>query len=145
MTHPPTQPPNDDQDLIRFLQQYRPQPPSASPNLEERILSVVEQLENAPQRRQQRWYRSPWVPTAIAAGLVVGLVSYRALLPSRPNPAELRSLEAFMETNWNASVNDDAEEDWSSLRSQELTTRLVATSSNPQHTVPDSQLPAYRR
>lgn len=149
MTHPPILPPQDDHeddhDLINFLQQYRPHPPAAAPDLEAKILNAIGSLEEAsPKVRQfprRGWYRSAWVPTAIAASLVAGLFSYRALNPSSPTSSDLRALETFIETSWDASVNDDSEEDWSVLRSQISGSQLVAPSTPLSHSV----LPSVRR
>ncbi|QZZ21369.1 hypothetical protein J5X98_02495 [Leptothermofonsia sichuanensis E412] len=145
MTHPPILPPDDDHDLVRFLQQNRPQPPSPAPDLETKILSAIAQLDEPSQTvrpfSRSRWYRSAWVPTAIAAGLVAGVFSYRALYPSSPSASDLRVLETFIETSWDASVNDDSEEDWSVLKSQVPGFPLVIASTLSTH----SLLPSIRR
>ncbi|WP_421659285.1 hypothetical protein [Leptothermofonsia sp. ETS-13] len=144
MTQPPTPSPKDDRDLINFLQQHRPQPPAAPPDLEERILHAIEHSGHR-QVQRRRWYRSPWLPTAIAASLIAGLLGgYRTIVPSRPSPAQLEALEAFIETTWEASVNDDTEDEWPILRSQQSQTHLVANSSDSPSPIFDFPLPDRR-
>ncbi len=106
-----TQFPDDDPKLTQFLRQNRPQPPSASSSLEDRILTAIEQPQQPRQSRHRRWYRSRWIPPAIAAGLIASLVSYRTLVPVRTNPTDVASLEAFVENSWQGSVSDAADEE----------------------------------
>ncbi len=143
MTRPLTPPPDNDRELVNFLQQHRPQPPAAAPDLEERIMGAIEQPGQC-QVRRQRWYRSPWLPTAIAASLIAGVLGYRTIAPSRPTPAQLEALEVFIETTWEASVNDDAEDEWSILRSQKSQTSLVADFSDSPALISDFPLPDRR-
>jgi hypothetical protein len=103
--------PDDDKKLIQFVRQHRPQPPSAPPALEDRILDAVEQ-PNLPRRsRQRRWYRSSWIPPAIAASLLVSLASYHVLTPQKPNSTDIASLETFVENSWQATASDTSDED----------------------------------
>lgn len=119
MSQPPVRPPeDDDRDLVSFMRQRRSQPPAAAPDLEDRIMAAIAQSENSNQRRSTRWYRSPWLPTAIAASLVAGVVSYRTLNPAKPSPADLATLESFIETSWDGSLSDDSD-DWAIFRSQD--------------------------
>ncbi len=109
MTH------NNDNDfkLVNFISKHRASVPPSSPDLEDRILQQVAQTtkENVVPFsypfRGCRWL----VPSAIAAGLLAGVISYRNVMIQQPSAAELRNLEAFMENNWHGSVSNHPEED----------------------------------
>ncbi|UBF29004.1 hypothetical protein K9N68_14890 [Kovacikia minuta CCNUW1] len=103
--------PDDDKKLIQFMRQHRPQPPSALPGLEDRILAAVEQPDQPQRSRPRRWYRSTWIPPAIAAGLLVSVVSYHTLTPPKPNSTYIASLETFVETSWQGTVTDSSDDD----------------------------------
>ncbi|MEH2057591.1 MAG: hypothetical protein V7K97_15785 [Nostoc sp.] len=101
MTHLP----NDDSDLINFLSQHCPEVPPASPDLEQQILQQVKTWPQAPLRN---YSRLRLVLPALAAGLVAAaIVGYRALIPPQPSPAELASLETFIESNWQATASSE--------------------------------------
>lgn len=91
-----TQLPSHDERWQEFLRQYRPTPPPAASELEEQLMNAI---ERTPQRPAISW-RLLAVPSAIAAGLVMALSSYRILIPSQ-EPSNYASLEAFLESNWN--------------------------------------------
>lgn len=65
--------PNDDQALVHFLRQNRPEVPPSTPDLEEKLLSAIESSppphlhHNSPSRYRQLWL----VPPAIAASLAL--------------------------------------------------------------------------
>lgn len=108
--------PDDDRPLIDFLRHYRSPTPSASEDLEDRILAQITgantQSSSVPSRRRQR--TKYWaIPAAIAAGLVVTVISHQALMPKPPSNADQASLEAFIETSWNGTVSsDETDYDW---------------------------------
>ncbi|MBN3949074.1 MAG: hypothetical protein V7K14_15265 [Nostoc sp.] len=99
-----TQLPNDDADLINFLCQHCPEVPPASPDLEQQIL---QQVKTWPQPPLRHYSRLRLVLPALAAGLVAAIVGYRALIPAQPSPAELASLETFIESNWQATASSE--------------------------------------
>lgn len=105
--------PEDDPRLSVFLKQHRPDIPPASPDLEAQIMAAIattpQQLATVepPLLPRSRWTRSKrWVvPSAIAAGLLVSLMSYRSLTPAPTlSEAELAELETFIETTWHDPV-----------------------------------------
>ncbi|MDX2232172.1 MAG: hypothetical protein NW220_21230 [Leptolyngbyaceae cyanobacterium bins.349] len=104
--------PEDDSPLTQFLKHHAPNVPAASADLEERLLTLIEQSPQAttslpPVRRSRPRDRRPhgvWLlPTAIAAGLVA-MVSYQTLLPPQPSEAELAELETFIESTWQGTL-----------------------------------------
>jgi hypothetical protein len=113
--------PGDDVPLTKFLQQNRPVVPSAHPDLEDRIVAVIEAATQQdlgvsgpqviPLRRTHRLSRGTrqWIGLmsgAIAAGLVVAIAGYHILLRPQPNEVELAELETFIEHTWISSVAD---------------------------------------
>jgi hypothetical protein len=100
-----------DQRLSNFLRQYSPTPPPASPDLEDRLLAEIEAIAPtvslAKPSTQRRRYR-PWLLAggAIAAGLIASIASYRILMPVQPSATEVTNLEAFIETNWNGTLDN---------------------------------------
>lgn len=114
MTHPP-----DDEALKRFLRQHRPAPPPASPALEERIMQAVA-TSAKPQRSSGNRRRSPlWVvSSAMAAGLLLTVVSYRRLLAPQPGAAELATLQTFLENNWVGLLEESSDDTLSLLESE---------------------------
>lgn len=102
-------PPNeDDRKLVAFLKHHRSPTPPAAPDLEDRMIAALPPMPIArPVARS--WVQRPlflWVPSALTAGLLAALVSHQALTPTRPNAEEVASLEAFIETTWQGTVND---------------------------------------
>lgn len=99
--------PEDDEPLVNFLRQYAPKPPAASPDLEEKILNALTSLPESP----HRLVLPLWLlrGAAVAACLLATWMGYRFFTPQITS-AELVSLEAFMETNWNGVIDDSS--DW---------------------------------
>ncbi len=135
-----TQQPKDDQDFANFLRQHRPVPPPAQPDLEERLMSAIAQVEpdlKVSGKPLLNGYRSLWlVPPAIAAGLLSYWAGERVLLPTKPSSAQLARLEVFMETSWD-SVLRDRESEWvfpvEAIATSDLkTTQKSLTTNQPQ-------------
>lgn len=106
---------DDDPQFVNFLRQHHPLVPPASPNLEDEILAAVQTtpLERRVQRRSIQLRHRAWlVPSAIAAGLIAGIVSYRALTPAQPNATEVANLESFIESSWYGTVSDNSDGEW---------------------------------
>jgi hypothetical protein len=105
---------DDDDNLANFIRQYRPEVPPVSPNLENKILQDVEKLHivSLPPKRQHYRWRKMFILGAIASGLLAVIFGYRALIPATPSPAELASLENFMESNWQGAVGNAASEEF---------------------------------
>lgn len=104
---------DDDRELVDFLKQHNPQPPATPPELEDQILAALstssppQSLQTARSSRPR--YSRLWIPSAIAASLIAGLIGYRTLVPPRSSTPELVTLEAFIEDNWGSAVNDNSE------------------------------------
>lgn len=101
-----------DRDLVRFLQQHRPDAPPATEALSDRILAQIEclDIDPAPPRlspvsmhRRLRWV----VPPAIAAATIVGWLSVRPLA----QVADVADVEAAMISSWQVTTEgpDDGE------------------------------------
>jgi hypothetical protein len=104
--------PNDDHELVNFLKQHRSPTPPADSALEERLFAAIElqpQSDNLmPFRRSQPRVRRSivwFVPPTLAAGLLVSVIGYRLLMPAKPSPTELANLQAFIESNWQGTLN----------------------------------------
>jgi hypothetical protein len=114
---------SDDEKLVDFLQQYRPNIPEAAPDFEEKLLAALDRDEvdrpqissrklqfNSPDRRSRMPSIPQWVfPGAIAASLLVSWSGYRLLVPVAVHPDEAH-LEAFLINNWEGVANCSSEE-----------------------------------
>jgi hypothetical protein len=80
-------PPDNDQNLVNFLKQYRPLPPPARANLEE---CLMQQAERIPTRSRYQTHLQWLIPTAIAACGLVAWGSYRWF---NPNPQMIFTTE----------------------------------------------------
>ncbi len=70
--------PEDDEKLIRFLQQYRPLPPPLSPNLEKQsIRSIIIQKQQNQQKSLFFWFISSAIVTAISVYWLVDDRNYQ--------------------------------------------------------------------
>jgi hypothetical protein len=108
----------DDERLIEFLRQYRPEVPPAKPNLEQQILQSLEAAP--PSARPSLRIIKPTIAklaTGMAAGMLLVLGGYRLLSPAFVDTA---SLETFMVNNWDGiigeipetSTSDNTEAEW---------------------------------
>lgn len=94
----------DDTRLRAFLQQYRPEPPASSPDLEEQLMQRLE-VPATSIRQRPRLSRLA-IPGAIAAGLLLTWGGSRLLVPQF-GTAQLESrdeLEAFLFDNWEGAL-----------------------------------------
>lgn len=95
--------PEPNGDVITFLKQHRPSPPPSSPQLEERIMTLVRQSPRSS------WRISPWaMPMAIAASLALlwGSQSPRFAPAIVQQPIPDQELEAYLISSWQ-QVNPD--------------------------------------
>jgi len=97
--------PNDDERLVEFLRQHASDVPPASPNLEQLIMQAVASSSPEAAKRQRLWI----LPPVIAAGLLLVWTGYRILMPANLSPAQLATLNAFLESNWDGVVGGSAE------------------------------------
>jgi hypothetical protein len=110
---------DDDINLVNFLRQNRPQIPPTSPELEEKILQQVSQYQEKTGSSKRGnvisipSFQSRFLylfPSAIAAGIIIFISSYRLLTPQQsPSEIELSKIEAFMENNWHDSLSEKPE------------------------------------
>ena len=109
---------DDDHELVDFLRQHRPAVPPGDPSLEDRLFDAIAATSQptalTPFRRSTpRPERSrAWVvPYAIAASLIATAVSYRVLVPTQPSKADLATLQAFAESNWQGTFSSNTTDD----------------------------------
>ncbi|MBW4520049.1 MAG: hypothetical protein KME16_10170 [Scytolyngbya sp. HA4215-MV1] len=131
-----TQFPDDDPMLTNFLRQHRAAPPLASPDLEDRIVHAIATDRPAKKPGAQvisiHKKRSLWlVPSTLAAGLMVALVSYQTLQRPQVRAGDTANLETFVENNWDNSLLEEPAAEWVvSLDSTGQTTHEPAAISN---------------
>ncbi|GAP97910.1 hypothetical protein [Leptolyngbya sp. NIES-2104] len=87
-------PPEEDEELTSFLRQYRSHPPSASPDLEDRI------IQSLP-RRSRMSRPIVFLMSGIAASFIGILIAQ----PVRSPSADPATLEAYLESNWSTVVD----------------------------------------
>lgn len=93
---------NDDQNLVRFLKQNRPLPPSNNYFGEEQLMTLISK-EQIP----SSWLNHSWiwlVPSAIATGILLmsGSVINKNLSPQIAQKPE--DIETFMVQAWESSL-----------------------------------------
>lgn len=124
---------SSDRELVKFLNQYRPNIPEAAPELEGKILAAIESIEvNSIEENNWRETRSTaplkyrkrlsiqsvlqWVlPAAIAAGLLVFGSEYRTFNTAQLPDDETAQLEEFLVTNWEGVLPDYRTENTSDI------------------------------
>ena len=113
----------DDDRLADFLRRHRPDPPAASPELEDQIMAAIQvdtQSLNHHRRNRAAWQPRFAMPALAASVLLAwaGWTSWRNL-PQRE--AELAGVDDFLTETWYGSVYGDeiyrlaldtAEPDW---------------------------------
>ncbi|HEY9738786.1 MAG TPA: hypothetical protein V6D06_20975 [Trichocoleus sp.] len=101
MTHPPP-----DQQLIDFLQRYRPLPPAAHSDLEDRLMSALPDTATAA---YLPWFQQHYRRLAVSALLVTGLLALTAVRTWRQpqlSQAEREDLELFVTETWTRTYSD---------------------------------------
>ena len=95
--------PDDDRDLVSFLQQHRPLPPT-NPHLETQIMDLVEQQPRKTSKKSSKlWF----IPGAIAMGLVITW-NQRSISPTPQLVRDNLNLELFLVDSWEATIEDTA-------------------------------------
>lgn len=93
--------PDDDRDLVSFLQQHRPLPPT-NPALESQIMNLVEQQPRKISKKSSKlWF----IPGAIAMGLVITW-NQRLLEPTPQLVRDNLDSELFLVDSWEATIKD---------------------------------------
>ncbi|WP_013320473.1 hypothetical protein [Gloeothece verrucosa] len=103
---------DNDDSLVQFLSQYRPVPPPASVQLEERLIKRIEK-EPMDSANSFDWF---WVlPSAMTALLLMVGVSYRWFraspdLAKQPEsiPTRYQTLETFVIDSWDGATEDSS-------------------------------------
>jgi hypothetical protein len=122
--------PPDDEKLVEFLRQYRPVPPPASPDAEERLLAAI---DSEPQIWQSR-YSFRWaIPALVAAGVLFVWGGIRLFTPltlpqgqvadRNRDATDTADIEEFMFSSWNGAIdgatpiayNETSESNWTLL------------------------------
>ena len=110
-----SQSPRDDRELISFLQQYRPLPPSAPKSYEHQLFAkILSESQHHPPKRL-KWL----IPSAIAAALMAVWGGYSLLQPSpyqqfvrESNELNTRELEDFMVNTWQETTYASTQDPW---------------------------------
>jgi hypothetical protein len=104
--------PQEEENLVSFLRQHRPEVPTADPDLENQILQQVKSLTRIPERKKRRF----WLPALISTGFLATLAGYLILVPRQPSAVELANVEDFIESSWQGAIDQDTGgESWSVL------------------------------
>lgn len=94
--------PEDDRDLVNFIQRHRPSPPQANPSLE---IQLFETIRQQPQRERKSRTGVLWaVPGTIAMGLVLSWNSQRIFEPAPLQAQDIDAIESFLISNWEATT-----------------------------------------
>ena len=96
--------PDNDRDLVNFLQQHRPLPPKANPHLEAQLMEHIEKESSHPQVSRFLWA----IPGAIAFGLVVSWNSQRWSQPQPQLAQDNSTVESFIVNSWQATIEDSS-------------------------------------
>lgn len=112
--------PNDDERLVEFLRQYRPDVPPAAPNLEAEIWQAIASSPQSSFQPRSLRVLPPFrkLATGIAAGFLLAWGGVRLLTPA--TLIDTASLETFMVNHWDGVVDetvevsqsDNTETDW---------------------------------
>lgn len=93
--------PDDDRDLVSFLQQHRPSPP-ANPYLESQIMDLV---QRQPQTTAKKFVKLWIIPGAIAMGLTITW-NQRSISPTPQLVRDNLDSELFLVDSWEATIKD---------------------------------------
>lgn len=103
----------DDQNLVAFLQQYRPIPPPASASTEAELMELIDTEESRNSLKIK-----PIIAIASSAIIcgIFSLVGYRSFNPSYTNA----QLESFMVNSWDGTVEQTSDRDLLLLGDREI-------------------------
>ena len=93
--------PDDDRDLVSFLQQHRPSPPT-NPHLESQLMHLIEQQ---PRKTAKKSTKLWIIPGAVAMGLVITW-NQRLLEPTPQLVRDRLDSELFLVDSWEATIKD---------------------------------------
>ena len=91
--------PDDDRDLVSFLQQHRPLPPT-NPDLETQIMDLVQRQPRKTVKKSAKLWA---IPGAIAMGLVITW-NQRSISPTPQLVRDNLNLELFLVDSWESTI-----------------------------------------
>ncbi len=109
--------PDDDRNLVSFLQQYRPIPPPASASTEAELMQLIDREEK---RKNIQIKPLIAIVSTVIVGGIFSLVGYRWFTPSYNNA----QLESFMVNSWDGTVSGTSSTDWLLLDDSEIDSDL---------------------
>ena len=92
--------PDDDRDLVSFLQQHRPSPPN-NPHLESQLMDLI---ERQPRKTAKKSAKLWIIPGALA--MVVITWNQRLLEPTPQLVEDNLDSELFLVDSWEATIKD---------------------------------------
>ena len=96
--------PEEDRDLINFLQQHRPVPPQANSHLESQLMKLIEEQPRKSSKSSSSlfWF----VPGAIAMGIVFTWNNQRFLQYTPQLAQEKINVELFLIDSWEETMEN---------------------------------------
>lgn len=91
--------PDEDPKLLNFLRQNRVIAPSASPELEDRLMSEIDFIPKEPSKVTHVWRRYLTGGIGIIATGILGVGIDRLMHPPEPSMAQLLQLNLFLEAH----------------------------------------------
>lgn len=98
----------DQQSLVNFLRQHRPDVPPPAANLEQLILSQIAPHQDAVRVLPKFSFNRLWLlPTAIATAAII---TWQYTRPMQPvlSQSDRQNIEASLVTGWSAVISEDA-------------------------------------
>lgn len=103
MTHIP----QDDEPLIRFLQQHRPIPPATATPLEAQLMQLV---AREPKRLSSKSILFWIIPGAIVAAGLSTWLGWKGSHPSLQMAVQPEELESFVVETWSGTIGETTQE-----------------------------------
>jgi hypothetical protein len=97
--------PDEDPKLLNFLRQNRAIAPSASPELEDRLMSKIDFIPNYRPKATHVWRRYIIGGIGIIATGILGVGIDRLMNPPEPSMAQLQQLNLFLEAHTHSLVD----------------------------------------
>jgi hypothetical protein len=99
--------PDEDAKLINFLRQNRSIAPPEISELEDRLMSKIDELPNLDrQERLHSWWKYLVGGIGMAIAGVIGVTTFQILNPSEPSIAELDGLNLFLDAHITGLAGD---------------------------------------
>ncbi|VEP15132.1 conserved hypothetical protein [Hyella patelloides LEGE 07179] len=118
--------PDDDRDLVNFLQQHHPTPPPANPHVEAQLMELI---ERQPRKSTKNASGLFWfLPGAIAMGMVFTWNNQRFLQQTPQFAQDRINLELFVVDSWEETIEDS----YFSATPEAEIYQLLSTAESPQ-------------